>query len=540
MDIDTLDLDNLGALSADDLKAAMAAVAEPLALHRKENQIIYYQPASEAAGAVHFSTKPVIGIGGGNRASKTTTALADIAARATGVFPEWHREQFMNRFRGPINVRIVCVSIKNVLYPTILPKLQWWKWQGLDRPGGDKGHWGFIPRFCLKDGEWKNSWKDSLRTLTVFCRNPDNHDEIIGESTFQFLSYDQETDDFKSGSFHDILHDEPPPFSIWQENQARVMDVGGRMWVAMTWPDDPEIPVDWIHDEIYEQRDTPGTDWFEIWTMNNRFLDPEIMEERSKNWSTAVKEVRLKGRSIRFSNRIHPLFTDTDLTWCPSCNEGATEHHGTCVKCGQKTFEFNHVQEFDHLNWPAVFLLDPHPRKPHMFCWVALDASSDWYVVAEGECPEDCAATREMVEDMEEEFGIHTVVRLMDPNMGRSPASQKREISWQDEFNTAGLLCELADDSGVGRKRLNELLKPDSYTRRPRVTVHPRCQRVIFQMKRYVWDNYKRAAEKDQKQTARPKEDDFPTLLKYCANYEPTFRFLREGAPIIRRPGKRK
>ncbi len=472
--------------------------------------------------------------------SKTTTALADIVAQATGVFPKWEWQQFMNRFRGPINNRIVCQSLTTVLEPTILPKLQWWKWQGIDKPGGLRGHWGFIPKDCLKNGNWSDSWSSKLRILTIHCRNPDNHDEIIGESMFQFMAITQETPEFRSGSFHNVLHDEPPTFAIWQENQARVIDVGGRLWVAMTWPDDPEIPVDWIHDEIYEQRDTPGVDWFEIWTMNNQFLDKKIIEEGSKNWSATVKAVRLKGQSIRFSNRIHPLFTDTNVTWCPACKEQATEQHGHCVTCGQETFEFNHVAEFDHEGWPAVFLLDPHPRKPHMFCWVALDASDDWYVVAEGQCDEDCAAVKKMVDDMEEEYGINTKARLMDPNMGASPASQKREISWQDEFSTAGLFCDLADNSGVGRKRFNELLKPDPYTRRPRVTVHPRCLVSIFQTKRYVWDDFKRSAEKDQKQTPRNKTDDYPTLFKYLANYQPTFMFLREGAPIIRRPGKRK
>jgi hypothetical protein len=49
-------------------------------------------------------------------------------------------------------------------------------------------------------------------------------------------------------------------------------------------------------------------------------------------------------------------------------------------------------------------------------------------------------------------------------------------------------------------------------------------------MKRYVWDEYKRASEKDQKQTPKAKNDDFPTCLKYVANFDPTFGMLK-GAP---------
>ena len=38
----------------------------------------------------------------------------------------------------------------------------------------------------------------------------------------------------------------------WRENEARVMRVDGRMMLAMTWPDDPSINVDWLYNEVYE------------------------------------------------------------------------------------------------------------------------------------------------------------------------------------------------------------------------------------------------------------------------------------------------
>ena len=75
-----------------------------------------------------------------------------------------------------------------------------------------------------------------------------------------------------------ILHDEPTKLAIWTENQARTMRVNGRMMLAMTWPDDPSIPVDWIFDEIYEKAQpgagkSPHHDWIELSTRANRNLD---------------------------------------------------------------------------------------------------------------------------------------------------------------------------------------------------------------------------------------------------------------------------
>ena len=128
----------------------------------------------------------------------------------------------------------------------------------------------------------------------------------------------------------------------------------------------------------------------------------------------------------------------------------------------------------------------------------------------------------------------------MDPNMGASPSGARREVTWQDEFDAAGLRIDLADRSDAGRKRVNRYLKPDPSTRRPRLIFHQRCIRTATQMKRYVWDDYRRSTDRDLKQQPKDKYSDYPTLLKYLLNAEPIFRFLYAGAPIITRSGTRR
>ncbi len=175
-----------------------------------------------------------------------------------------------------------------------------------------------------------------------------------------------------------------------------------------------------------------------------------------------------------------------------------------------------------------------------MFLWALIDPSDDIWVIQDGKLDDDPAAVWEYVYDMEESLSLNVQLRLIDPNMGRSPAGARREVTWQDEFDTAGLYCTLADDSDVGRGRINEFLKPDAHTLRPRLHVHSRCYDTITQMKRYTWDEHRKKAEKDLKQKAREKYDDYPTMLKYLMNSEPTFSLLHHGAPIIRRSGTRK
>ena len=402
---------------------------------------------------------------------------------------------------------------------------------------------------CLRGGSWEKSWSEKLRILTVLCRDPDDPERVLGESQFQFLSYDQDPTDYAAGSFDIIIHDEPPPFAIWRENQARLLDRDGRNLLAMTWPDDPSIAVDWIYDEVYEiglpgPLKDPDTDWFELQTLDNIHLDPQAVLRRSRLWSEDTKKVKLHGQPLRFSNRIHPLFTDIPQTWCFTCGRNclpvAPEGPCGCERASTDLAGYVHVQEFEiGENWPVVFLLDPHPRKPHMFAWVAVDPADDLWMVQEGELEGDAPDLKAHVDEIEEAMGLDVRLRLMDPNMGASPTA-RREITWQDEFDAAGLRMDLADRSEVGRARVNQYLKPDPRTRRPRLVHHRRCLTASTQMKRFAWDEHRRSNDRDVKQSPKPKYDDFPALWRYLLNYEPTFRMLYEDAPILTRPGTRR
>lgn len=868
-----LDPAAIAALSDADLAEIASGLVELQEEDRKQNQLLFYRPASPRALLVHHSRARIVGCGGGNGSAKTDTVLAEICALATGVFPT-HPEinaDFRAKFRGPVSVRIVIESLTTVLEQTLFPKIQWWKWSGVGEPGSDKGHWGWISKTSLIDGNWDKSWREKTRTLRVLCRDPDDPDRVLGESTFQFNclrgdqrvrmadatwkeirhvvigdlvahpsgactrvkdifkyddapltrvrcrggreivatpnhrhplkngltvttdrlkigdiiatnrdmnasgneemplwelgwlalmigdgyikglqaclsatppsrvlndlpplppgtklwapkcrnnelrvtligarrdnpliaalkrhelwglgsldkfvpksvfgqsptqrayflrhlwntdgtvnlkgrqavyntssrrlgydvkyllwslgidasigdvkamtpkgrpvpafhvvvsggsfdrfqaamagedfiavsvktmgkergtiksiedagraavycieveapdhlfvvdglathnSHDQDPSDFASGDFHHVMMDEPPKLAIFRENEARTMRVKGRLYLSMTWPDDPSIPVDWIHDEIYD-KGSPGPnkqadiDWFELWTVDNTNLNQESVATQMSAWSEETKAVRIYGRPIRFSNRIHPLFTDVPMVWSFAAHKPVIPENGLCPDTGSSDIlPYCHVDDIKpSQSWPTLFLIDPHPRKPHMGLWAQINPSDDITIIEELELDADPVDLRDYIYHIEESYGLTIADRLIDPNMGRSPASAIRGITWQDEFSNAGLNCSLADDSDVGRARINEYLRPDDRTLRPRLLIASRCQKTIFQMKRYVWDNYRRAAERDVKQTPKTKNDDFPTLLKYLMNANPLFDQLHRGAPVIR------
>jgi hypothetical protein len=511
---------------------------------RRENSLLFYRPVSEHSKKAHLSKAKTLGLGGGNGSSKTETALVEVLMMATGIIPYSLRDDLdpLEKLRGPVQCRVVCESLTTVLHPIILPKLQWWKWTGIDQPGGEKGHWGWIPRTSLIDGSWEKSWSEKLRMLRVLYRDPERG-RVTGESTIQMMSRDQDASDFASGDFHIILHDEPPNLAIWRENEARTMRVNGRMMLAMTWPDDPAIAVDWIYDEVYEPAQPgpnkhPDMDWFDLFTTDNPHMNQSAIAAQASKWSDEIKRVRIYGQPVRFSNRIHPLFTDMTQWWCFACGKSIMPTDGKC-SCGSGNIaQFNHVENFEPGRWPTYYLLDPHPRKPHAMCWVQVSPQDDLWQVAEGEVDGDPVEVRQFVDRVEENLSLNVSRRIMDPNMGRSPSSARRGITWQDEFDTCGLVCDLADDSDVGRARINEYLKPDPKTLEPRMHIHATCEKTIQQFKRYIWDDYRRALEKDIKQKPKEKYDDFPTLWKYLLNSDPTFNFALQGAPFIRRMGR--
>ena len=539
-------------MSDDQFRALAGQVLEAQQDDRRENQILAYKPVSDVAVQVHRSTARYVCIGGGNGASKTETALAHVVQLATGMFSEAldpiTRLALRTQFRGPINVRVVVESLTTTLGPIILPKLQWWKWSGFDEPGGERGHWGWVPRKCLVGGSWARAWSEKPRVLRVFCFDPDNPDKILGESMFQFMAHNQDPSDFASGDFHHVIHDEPPLGATWRENEARTMRVGGKMWLAMTWPDNPAIPIDWIYDTLYEPgRPGPSKvaniDWFEMWTVHNPHLAPEYIEEQRQKWEreggTAVLETRLYGRPIRFSNRVHALFTNHEVWWCRECKETSTIP-AHCLKCGalaHSLVRYCHVQDFPHRPFPTIFLLDPHPRKPHMGLWVQVDTWDNLWVVAECVVPGGPDDVMNEVRRIETELGLNVVARVGDAKMLGSPSGAKRDVTWRDEFDAAGLALDLSDSSDVGRARVDEYLRVDPDREQPRLHFHPRCTGAIRQMLRFVWDDFVRPEKHDQKQKTKEKDDDFPALLRYCLNLDPRFQWLSRGAPILKTRG---
>jgi len=534
--------DAISGLSDEDLRQILSAGVKFQQDDVRENQLLYYTPVSDQVARFHASGANTIGIFGGNGSSKSESNLVDLIISATGIVPLSLRGVIHpSKLRGPVSCRIVVRSLSNMLHQTMLKKLQWWKWDGESQPGGARGHWGWIPKTSLINGKWEDSWSEKTHVLTVHHRDPENPEIILGESTIHFMSSDQVAIDMAASSLHVVMVDEITSKAVWDENKVRVMRGDGRIALSMTFPDDAGISCEWIFDELYDKgfdgsKRNPDVEIFELHTTDNPHLNQERVRKDMADMSEATRKVRIYGQSIRFSNRIHPLFTDVLSGWCFKCGTEVILENEKCSTCGaEDVTTYCHVKSFDHnRSWPVICALDPHPRKPHMLSWIAIDPYDDLWQIDETKVDGDCAAVRKKADEIERTHGMNVVMRIMDPNMGASPSGQKRGITWQSEFRDAGLHFDLADDSDVGRSRFNEYLKPDPRRLQPRAHIHERCQTSIFQMKRFCWGENKQALEKDLKQTPKPKNDDFPALWRYTMNTNPTFTGLTRGSAAMR------
>ncbi len=504
---------------------------------RKQNALLYYRPVSDQAKRIHLSTARNIAVFGGNRSSKTESCLVDLVVQMTGMVPFGLRGVYpWEKVKCPGNYRIVVESLTTTLEQIILPKLQFWHWDGVDEPGGARGHWGWIPKRFLIGEDWTKSWSKGTSVLRLSCG-----------CICQFMSHSQDPSDFASGMFHAILHDELPKKAIWNENRARLMGTSGRLYLAMTPPDDAGIAVDWVYDELYEPGQPgplkdPDVDAITLFTEHNPNLDQSEVQKRAAEMTESDREVRLHGRFLTLSNLIHPLFSTELQWWCFTCNTRLIAvADGKCPRCENTNIgQYRHIDEYFQYreNYPVVMVLDPHPRKKHCLAWIAVDPADDAIQVSELEIDAEPVGVKAAVDRLEEDLRLQVCRRIMDPNMGESPArADKRNVTWRREFATAGLLCDLAKDSfATGKSRINEALQPDSKTRQPRMRMTPACPRTAFQFARYSWDEWARYTQdqRDPKERPKPKHDDFPAIWRYFMNGGFTFDGLRMGGQVIR------
>lgn len=529
----------------------LGEVADLAEQDRRERALYYYNVRNPMASPVHQSMAREIAICGGNRSSKTTTMLAEAAIQLTGIIPEALKGTYpREKLRGPIRARICCNSLVDTLEPIIKPKLRWDQWNGIGDPADGRGHWGWIPRECLKGGAWEKAYSDKYRTLTVRNTTTWGSGSETTYSTCQFLSYDQDLTAFVGTSLHLVGHDELPPQDIYRENRLRTLDVKGQIYTAFTPPDEAGAQirdVSYFFDEVYERglagpKKHPSVETIVLYTEANSILDAQAILDLSSRMTAAQREVRLRGAFIHLSGIVYHDFTIYDATWCFKCAKRIIPVDGHCTSCADKDIiEYCHViPEFKvPKEWPVVFVIDPHPRKADVMGWFAVSPRDDVYMIGELEVEGTADDVAKSIRLWEEAHLVSPARRLMDPNIA-TETNDKLQRGWtlQRAYDEVGIRCALANDEmNTGIERVHQLLRPDPYTRRPRLAIFEDCNKTIHAMTRWSWDEWTRqSGDKEPKERVRERYKDFPDVVRYLANDRPEYNKYRQPVTPYRAP----
>lgn len=529
--------------------------AAGIAEDRQRNQLSYYTLANPMALPIHLSTAREVAIVGGNRSSKTDTMLAELSIQMTGVVPISLEKVYpREKLRPPIRARIVCNSLTDTLEPVIKPKLRYDQWNGVGDPKDGRGHWGWIPHRLLKGGTWEGAYSEKYRTLytavdSVWVGSDGGVRTSRAHSSCQFLSYDQDLSAFAGSSMHFVGHDELPPSDIYRENRMRTLDVKGQIYTAFTPPDEAGASrgdVSWFFDTIYEPGliKSPALETIILHTERNSILNAADVADLASRMTHEQREVRLLGRFIHLSGVIYSLFTRFETWWCFKCSKKILPVDRTCPSCATDDIDtYTHVIEpfVPPTHWPVVFVIDPHPRKKDVMGWFAVTPSDDVVMIGELEAEGTAGEIAEAVRRYEKANKFEPVLRLMDPNIA-TETNDKMQRGWtlQEAYDEVGLRCDLAIDAmNTGIRFVQEALLPDQRTRRPRFAVFNTCERFIYGMTRWAWDDYSRANDRELKERPRDRYKDFPDLIRYLMNMQPSYNGLRHGGGIIRLRDKR-
>lgn len=242
----------------------------------------------------------VIGISGGNRSAKTTTATIMGIIMATGELPialEQYREHFSDAIdmahRKVILGRVMAVDAKQ-LNRVVLPAWQQW-----------------IPNQYLKNGKWEDSYSRAYDILTLY-----RDGKVCAR--VEFLTNTQDTSSGQGNDLDFAIFDEEPDRDKYKETLMR-FGTAERLCIIIAWT--PTKGITWATEifhaalegrkaEDEEEDDTKVTrELFKLTTVNNKAVNPKtivrIMDEFAEVSAYEEMKMRLLGEAISLSGLVY-------------------------------------------------------------------------------------------------------------------------------------------------------------------------------------------------------------------------------------------
>lgn len=506
-----------------DLNQALLEIAEQVQAGARAPNIKKYKPHAKQK-LFHASSKKKKLYIGGNRSGKTTGGVTEAIWRATCTHP--YRPD-LNAI-GPNRGRVVAVDFIKGVEGIILPQYKQWLYPS-----------------ALVDGSWERSYDKGSKTL-YFSNN----------SFIEFMSYDQDLDKFAGTSRHWVHFDEEPPKPIWLECLARLVDTNGEWWMTMT----PVEGMTWIYDDLYEKNIAlPEAERtvqiVEINTLENPYLTEEGIHNLMESMDDDDTTTRIGGGFVRQGGRVYKNFDPT---------VGANQVLPDSIRDPRTYFPSD--------RWMWILALDHGVNNPTAVLWIAVNDDGFCVVFDEWYRSEFSVEQHaEVIKRKIKEHGRFPDLLVADPALAQRNGVSMTNI--QQEYQKYGLSFIMGNNdvkAGIvrvkryfnsthypgnpGRNRhplfggTAQLLgstddvrinsKDGSY---PRLAIDPRCEKLIWELKRYRWKTYadkKKQYENNPYDEPHKKDDHACDALRYAImtrpdlaanNNEPNEQMMREA-----------
>jgi phage terminase large subunit-like protein len=338
--------------------------------------------------------------------------------------------------------------------------------------------------------------------------------------SFDIMTYDQEPRQFEGVTLGWAWLDEPPPDVILKAMISR-MRRGGIIFITAT----PLAGSAHLYDQFATGKTevvlvSPDGTTHKV-ERKTGFVEADI-------WS-ASKSKGIRGHLE--DEDINRMIAEYDEDERQARIYGKFQHLvGMVFKAWSKEIHvikpFN-VTEQDYVVWN---MLDPHPRNPDAVLWVAADKYGRWFVVDELYInPEDVDDLAARIKKKDSQYRV--VNHIADPSAWVS--------NQHDDVNEKDLATKLKD-RGIHYKKatksrtmadqsikdaLSYTKAADKFIKPPRLYVFETCERTIWEIEHYRWDEHsgKSADNKNRKEKPVDKDDHMVECLGRFCIQEPQF-----------------
>ena len=428
---------------------------------------------------VFTSKANIVGISGGNQSGKTCSMVMRRLILATGLIPPSLKAVFPAEIiqkKTPRRYRVVGVDLINGLEKNVIPSFKYW-----------------VPRECLRNGKWEDSWSAKSNTLALF--DPKTRHLL---STIEFMSAMADVSSHQGPAMDGVDFDEEPPYDIYRENAVRLTTAQRYdMQFGMT----PTHGISWIYDRFFLRREDSGNniDWFKLASITNSKANPVSIEENLKTAeSYAEIKMRLLGDFVSLSGLIYGNLFDTKI------------HLITPFALNKE----------DYVVYRG---LDPHTAKPTACCEVAVDREGTKYVCG---MYMKAADTQVLKDDLAQRAKDRNY-RLGWTNCDKSADTTNRLLNDRNIFdelrkgvNAIPALRRSEKFTGsiaAGVDEIKKGLKIDPLTKKPSLVIFdtPENEPLVHAFKMLERDTYNNEAKKGLKDRINEGPYDAHAALRY-------------------------